>query len=74
MSSMGVSYSSRSAWSTVSRSMGSTSERSLVSSRQKLSGRISERMERIWPAFTKVGPSSSSMCRRLLGVRPWKMS
>ena len=74
MSSIGRSYSARSAASTVSRSMGSTSVRRRESSRVKLSGRISERMERIWPALTKVGPSSSSMRRRLLGVSPWKMS
>ena len=74
MSSIGRSYSARSAPSTMSRPIGSTSVRSLESSRVKLSGRISERMERICPAFTKVGPSSSSMRLRLFGVRPWKMS
>ena len=54
--------------------MGSTSVLSLESSRVKLGGSISERIERIWPAFTKVGPSSSSIWRRLCGVMPWKMS
>ena len=74
MSSMGRSYSARSVARTTSRSMGSTCVRSLESSRQKGSERISERIERIWPAFTKVGPSSSSICLKLTGVRPWRMS
>ena len=73
-SSSGVSYSTRRAESTVSRSMGSTSVRRRESSRMKLCGRISERMERIWPALTNIGPSSSSMRRSPWGVRPWKMS
>ena len=74
MSSMGRSYSVRRAASTVSRSMGSTSVRRRSSSCVKLGGKISDRMERICPALTKVGPSSSSMRRSVLGVRPWKMS
>ena len=54
--------------------IGSTSVRSFASSAQKGSGRISERMERIWPAFTKVGPSSSSMWRSEVGVSPCRTS
>ena len=73
-SSMGVSYSALRVESTSSRSIGSTSVRSFVSSSQKLCGRISERIERICPAFTKVGPSSSRSLRSVTGVSPCRTS
>ena len=67
-------YSSSSTCRTVPYGMGSASARSLASSSQNDWGRISERMDRICPTFTKVGPSASNMSRILTGVRPCTMS
>ena len=70
ISSTGRPYSSSSTCSTVLYGMGSASARSLDSSSQNDCGRISERMDRICPTLTNVGPSASSMRRILTGVSP----
>ena len=74
MSSIGIVYSDLRAERTASLSIGSTLALSFVSSWQNGSGRISERIERICPAFTKVGPSSSSIFLSVTGVRPCRIS
>ena len=73
-SSAGRPYSAASTSNTVEYGIGSASARSLASSSQKLCGRISERIDRIWPTLTNVGPSASNMRRILTGVRPCSTS
>ena len=74
ISPMGRPYSEDSVSRTVWYGIGSASARSFASSSQNACGRISERIERICPTLTKVGPSASSMSRILTGVRPWMTS
>lgn len=62
-------YSSSRQRSTTSYGTGSTSERRRRSSSQKRCGRISDRLARICPILTNIGPSSSSRRRKRTGVR-----
>ena len=62
-------YSSSRHRSTTSYGTGSTSERRRRSSSQNRCGKISERLARICPILTNIGPSSSSRRRRRTGVR-----
>ena len=55
---------------TSSKGSGSTSVWRCESSSQYSGGRISERVESVWPILMKLGPSSSSMERSSMGVMP----
>ena len=51
---------------------GSHSICSFASSSQYAFGKISERVDSVWPIFTKLGPRSSSMARKASGVKPFR--
>ena len=74
ISSTGRRYSFSSVSSTIEYGMGSASARSFASSSQNDCGRISDRIERICPTLTNVGPSASNMRRILTGVSPLRAS
>ena len=61
---------SSSAASMSSNGNGSHSVCSFANSSQYAFGRISDRVDSVWPILTKLGPRSSNMARNSSGAKP----